>query len=125
MKQLHTFEEVNEALRQFWPDQLTRPNVYTLDTIIPLMDYLGNPQEKLKIVHVAGTSGKTSTTYYVAALLKAAGKKVGLTARRTSTRLTSVYRSTQCRSLSASFVASWRSFWSWSKRAGSNPAISR
>lgn len=80
MKQLLNFEEANEALRQFWPDQLTRPNVYSLDVIIPLMDYLGNPQEKLKIIHVAGTSGKTSTTYYAAALLKAAGKKVGLTA---------------------------------------------
>ncbi len=76
---MHTFKEANEALRRFWPDQLTRPNVYSLDTIIPLMDYLGDPQEKLKIIHVAGTSGKTSTTYYAAALLKAAGKKVGHT----------------------------------------------
>jgi dihydrofolate synthase/folylpolyglutamate synthase len=76
---MKTFAEANEALRQFWPDRLTRPNVYTLDTIIPLMDYLGNLQEKLKIIHVAGTSGKTSTTYYAAALLKAAGKRVGFT----------------------------------------------
>ena len=30
-------------------------------------------------MHIAGTSGKTSTTYYVAALLKAAGQKVGHT----------------------------------------------
>jgi dihydrofolate synthase/folylpolyglutamate synthase len=44
-----------------------------------LMTYLDNPQEKLRIVHVAGTSGKTSTAYYVAALLEASGATVGLT----------------------------------------------
>ena len=43
------------------------------------MDYLGNPQNQLKVIHVAGTSGKTSTSYYAAALLAATGKKVGLT----------------------------------------------
>lgn len=43
-----------------------------------LMEFLGNPQEKYRVVHVAGTSGKTSTSYYSAALLCAAGKKVGL-----------------------------------------------
>jgi dihydrofolate synthase / folylpolyglutamate synthase len=32
----------------------------------------------LKVIHVAGTSGKTSTAYYIAALLAAAGKKTGL-----------------------------------------------
>ncbi len=43
------------------------------------MDYLGNPQNKYRVVHVAGTSGKTSTAYYMAALLAAAGQKTGLT----------------------------------------------
>lgn len=43
------------------------------------MEYLGQPQEKFKTVHIAGTSGKTSTCYYTAALLAASGKKVGLT----------------------------------------------
>ncbi len=76
---MKTFAEVNQVLRQFWPDKLSRPQVYTLDSMVRLMDYLDNPQDKLKIIHVAGTSGKTSTAYYAAALLKAAGKKVGLT----------------------------------------------
>lgn len=43
------------------------------------MKFLGNPQDKLKIIHVAGTSGKTSTCYYISALLSQAGLKVGLT----------------------------------------------
>jgi len=44
-----------------------------------LMAHVGNPEANLKVVHIAGTSGKTSTTYFVAALLRAAGQKVGHT----------------------------------------------
>jgi dihydrofolate synthase/folylpolyglutamate synthase len=43
------------------------------------MGLLGNPEKKLRVVHIAGTSGKTSTAYYMAALLHSAGKTVGLT----------------------------------------------
>jgi dihydrofolate synthase/folylpolyglutamate synthase len=50
-----------------------------LERVTNLLEAAGNPHEKLKIVHIAGTSGKTSTSYYVAELLKASGKKVGLT----------------------------------------------
>lgn len=39
---------------------------------------LGNPQEKLKIIHVAGTSGKGSTCYLISSLLTSQGFKVGL-----------------------------------------------
>lgn len=38
---------------------------------------LGDPQEKLKIVHVAGTSGKGSTCYLISSLLASQGFKVG------------------------------------------------
>lgn len=49
-----------------------------LDNIISLCNYLGNPQDKLKFVHVAGTNGKTSTSHYIASILENAGYKVGL-----------------------------------------------
>ena len=39
----------------------------------------GNPQDRLQVVHVAGTSGKTSTAYYIARLLHAGGAVTGLT----------------------------------------------
>jgi len=39
---------------------------------------LGDPQEKLKIIHVAGTSGKGSTCYLISSLLISQGFKVGL-----------------------------------------------
>lgn len=45
----------------------------------PLLELLDNPQKKLKIIHIAGTSGKTSTAYYISALLQSTGAKVGLT----------------------------------------------
>jgi len=35
------------------------------------MTLAGNPQEQLKIVHIAGTSGQTWTSYYIATLLRA------------------------------------------------------
>ena len=49
------------------------------DQVKQLMAVLDNPQDKLRVIHIAGTSGKTSTAYYVAALIAAAGKSVGLT----------------------------------------------
>ena len=51
----------------------------TVERMQRLMAHLGNPERQLKVVHVAGTSGKTSTTYYIAALLRAAGLRVGHT----------------------------------------------
>ena len=39
---------------------------------------LGNPQDRLKTVHIAGTNGKGSTSHMLAAVLQSAGYKVGL-----------------------------------------------
>ncbi|MCU0641701.1 MAG: bifunctional folylpolyglutamate synthase/dihydrofolate synthase [Candidatus Margulisbacteria bacterium] len=49
-----------------------------LQRIEQLLDRLGNPQRKLKIIHVAGTNGKGSTCAMIAAILQAAGYRVGL-----------------------------------------------
>lgn len=43
-----------------------------------LLERLGCPQDRLKIVHVAGTNGKGSTCAFVAGILQAAGYKTGL-----------------------------------------------
>ena len=43
-----------------------------------LMEKLGNPQDRLKFVHVAGTNGKGSTCVYVANILQAAGFATGM-----------------------------------------------
>ncbi|MBG6109997.1 dihydrofolate synthase/folylpolyglutamate synthase [Flavobacterium sp. CG_23.5] len=43
-----------------------------------LVQHLGNPQEKIKCMHVAGTNGKGSTSHMLASILQEAGYKVGL-----------------------------------------------
>ncbi len=43
-----------------------------------LLAALGNPERKLKFVHIAGTNGKGSTSAMTASCLQAAGYKVGL-----------------------------------------------
>ena len=74
---IRTFADAHRVLHSFY--NIPGTNTYTLDRMQALMEYLGNPQDKLCIVHVAGTSGKTSTSYYVAGLLCATGASVGLT----------------------------------------------
>ncbi|MCT4594171.1 MAG: bifunctional folylpolyglutamate synthase/dihydrofolate synthase [Anaeromicrobium sp.] len=49
-----------------------------LHNINYLLDLMGNPHENLKVIHVAGTNGKGSTSNYIATVLKEAGYKVGL-----------------------------------------------
>lgn len=70
---------MSEAERRLAPFYANARPIYTLTLMRQLMTFLGNPQEQFRTVHVAGTSGKTSTAYYVAALLHEAGYKTGLT----------------------------------------------
>lgn len=49
-----------------------------LDNTLRLMAHLGNPHERLRAVHVAGTNGKGSTSHLIAAALQAQGYRVGL-----------------------------------------------
>ena len=49
-----------------------------LERINALLKRLGNPEEKLKCIHIAGTNGKGSTSTALANIMIAEGKKVGL-----------------------------------------------
>ena len=49
-----------------------------LENIKKLLELLGNPQNNLKIIHVAGTNGKGSTCSFISTILKQSGYKVGL-----------------------------------------------
>ncbi len=49
-----------------------------LDNTIVLCESLGNPQQKFKTIHIAGTNGKGSTSHMLAAVLQKAGYKTGL-----------------------------------------------
>lgn len=48
-----------------------------LDTITELMNRLGNPQDKLNVIHIAGTNGKGSTAAFIASILTSAGYRIG------------------------------------------------
>lgn len=49
-----------------------------LTNTILLANHLGNPEQDLKCIHVAGTNGKGSTSHMLASVLQEAGYKVGL-----------------------------------------------
>ena len=49
-----------------------------LDGIKKFCNYLGEPHQKFKSIHVAGTNGKGSSSHMLAAILQEAGYKVGL-----------------------------------------------
>lgn len=49
-----------------------------LERIQAILKLIGNPQDKIKIIHVAGTNGKGSVSSILANILKCAGYKTGL-----------------------------------------------
>lgn len=49
-----------------------------LSSIGKLLELLGNPQDDLKFIHIAGTNGKGSTSSYLSHCIKEAGYNVGL-----------------------------------------------
>lgn len=49
-----------------------------LDRMQELSKRMGNPQDKLQFVHVAGTNGKGSTVTYISSILSASNLKVGV-----------------------------------------------
>lgn len=77
---INSLEDADNILRTYIVNsaQLTGDNL-SLDRMFPLLKSLGNPHEKLKVIHIAGTSGKTSTAYYISSILSSSGFKVGLT----------------------------------------------
>ena len=48
-----------------------------LERITSLLAYLGNPQEKIRCIHIGGTNGKGSVVSMLASILQTAGYRVG------------------------------------------------
>lgn len=73
-------ETTNWMFNQLPMYQLQGASAYKEDltNIRPLASYLGNPQDRLKCIHVAGTNGKGSTSHMLASVLQESGYKVGL-----------------------------------------------
>ena len=62
------------------PDSVTVIHVDDTRYALALMSaaYFGYPAEKLKVIGITGTKGKTTTTYMVKSILEGVGHKVGL-----------------------------------------------
>jgi dihydrofolate synthase/folylpolyglutamate synthase len=74
----------NDEALVFWfgranfEQKTPRTDDLKLDPIRTLLARLGNPQDRLRILHVAGSKGKGSTAAMLAAVLGAAGYRTGL-----------------------------------------------
>ncbi len=69
--------EINSALEKLY--SLHQFNIKLgLDNITSFLNLIGNPQEKLKSFHIAGSNGKGSTAAFTASMLQEMGYKVGL-----------------------------------------------
>jgi len=80
MRRIETLDEAEKVLSKYRPkarDILGKD--ISLDRMRIIMRAIGNPEKSLKVIHIAGTSGKTSTSYFISSLLTLAGKKTGLT----------------------------------------------
>jgi dihydrofolate synthase/folylpolyglutamate synthase len=51
---------------------------FKLDRMRNLLEHLGNPQDNVPVVHIAGTKGKGSTAAVIDSILQASGYRVGL-----------------------------------------------
>ncbi|HBN79600.1 MAG TPA: hypothetical protein DD473_28015 [Planctomycetaceae bacterium] len=53
-------------------------NDFKLERMQRLLEAIGNPQEQIPVVHIAGTKGKGTTATLVDSILREAGYRVGL-----------------------------------------------
>lgn len=66
-----------QEARAFLKEKECLGSVYGLEGIRELLKRLGNPQEQLSCVHIAGTNGKGSTLAFVSAIFIKSGYKTG------------------------------------------------
>lgn len=75
-----TYKEAIKYLNNLIPlyDKYKFPGELGLRRIEYFLSLLGNPQDKYPSIHIAGTSGKGSTSYLISKILQEAGYKTGL-----------------------------------------------
>ena len=72
-----------ESLKDFFDSEKDAqkqhdPANYSLERMFPLAALADNPEKSLKIIHIAGTKGKGTTSEFISSLLEACGKTAGL-----------------------------------------------
>lgn len=61
----------------FMEKQCSPGSIYGLERITELLERLGNPERKMKLIHIAGTNGKGSVSRMLQSVLTAAGYRTG------------------------------------------------
>lgn len=77
MREEETFMNYDEAMA-YIHSKIRKGAAPGLQRIRELLEKLGNPEKKLKFVHIAGTNGKGSTAAMTASILRKAGYRTGL-----------------------------------------------
>lgn len=78
---LNSYKKATEWLFQQFPSyQKIGSKAYkpTLENTRKLLEFIGNPQDDLRFIHVAGSNGKGSVCSMLASILKENGEKTGL-----------------------------------------------
>ncbi len=70
-----SMEHTIQRLLELYKDGRSLPG---LASITRLLEQLGNPQDQIRCIHVAGTNGKGSTCAYMETILRASGYRTGL-----------------------------------------------
>ncbi|OGE65380.1 hypothetical protein A3B49_00635 [Candidatus Daviesbacteria bacterium RIFCSPLOWO2_01_FULL_40_24] len=80
MIKIKSLKQAEEFLYKQIPKESTQiySGAFGLKRTKYLLKLLGDPQEKIRVIHTAGTSGKGSTSYLISHLLRNLGFKVGL-----------------------------------------------
>ena len=78
MQTTTAFEIPGFLLKFLKSAEFSLPNlVLGLDNIKELLERLGNPQDQLRVVHIAGTNGKGSTLAFLAGIFRESGYRAG------------------------------------------------
>ncbi len=83
-----SLDEAQAELLRFVANTTSLRAGYDLDRLTAFLRAVGSPQDAVRVLHVAGTSGKTSTAYFARAMLEDAGLRTGLTVSPHLTSLT-------------------------------------
>ncbi|MBP9690763.1 hypothetical protein KBD81_01645 [Candidatus Woesebacteria bacterium] len=77
---LRSYQDVKKFLEKHIPAKDDRSDgVHKFERALRFMELLGDPQNKVRVIHIAGTSGKGSTAQCISHILTAHGFKTGLT----------------------------------------------
>ncbi len=80
MKKITNFNQAKKFLFTYIPQTAKKKyqGGFGLERTKYMLHLLEDPQEKIRIIHIAGTSGKGSTANFIAAILQSQGYKTGL-----------------------------------------------